>query len=295
MLNPWSNHNQMKRFLPLCFSISVLLSFSGCPADLEIAPAIIVLDDLVFDAGAFPGGSTANITEVWAFSGEEFIGAFPLPARIPVLKAGPTDIRLEAGVRQNGISSTPEFYEFYTPIERTLDLVPGEVIDLGSQTVTYRNDVQFGFIEDFEANRDRVFINIVRGTLGLAAQQEVVRSGEFSGVIALGEDNEEVLLSSDMVFRDLLDPRPYVWLEVDFRSDAPTRFGISGNDGGFETLRFFDPGFFPRTEWTKIYFNLSETIFRSELEEYRFDINTILPDDLTEGNVYLDNIKLLYF
>ena len=126
----------MKRLLSLCFALLAVLGFSGCPADLEIAPAIIVLDDLIFDAGAFPGGSTSNITEVWAFSGEEFLGAFPLPARIPVLAVGSTDIRLEAGVRQNGISSTPDFYEFYTPVERTLELVPGEVIDLGTQTIT---------------------------------------------------------------------------------------------------------------------------------------------------------------
>ncbi|MEM6770273.1 MAG: hypothetical protein AAF597_06815, partial [Bacteroidota bacterium] len=174
----------MKRSLLFCFALLSVLLFSGCPADLEMAPAIIVVDDLIFDAGSFPGGSTSNITEVWAFDGLEFIGAFPLPARIPVLKAGPTDIRLEAGVRQNGISSTPEFYEFYTPVERTLDLVPGEVIDLGSPVITYRDDVQFGFVEDFEASQPRIFVNLVRGTLGLAAQQEVVRSGEFSGQIA---------------------------------------------------------------------------------------------------------------
>lgn len=284
----------MKQLLPLCFALVAVLGFSSCPADLEMAPAIITVDNLIFDAGNFPGGSTADITEVWAFNGNEFIGAFPLPARIPLLAAGPTEIRLEAGIRQNGISSTPDFYEFYTPVERTLDLVPGEVIDLGSPTMTYRNDVQFGFIEDFEPARDRVFTNIIRGTLGLTAQQEVVRSGSFSGRIAMGEDNAEVLLSTDPTFRDLLETRPYVWLEVDFRSDAPTRFGISGNDG-FETVRFFDPGFFPQSQWTKIYFNLSETIFRSGLEEYRFELNSILPEDLMEGDVYLDNIKLLYF
>ncbi|MEM6768948.1 MAG: hypothetical protein AAF597_00060, partial [Bacteroidota bacterium] len=108
------------------------------------------------------------------------------------------------------------------------------------------------------------------------------------------EDNAEVLLSTGAIFSDLLETRPYVWLEVDFRSDVPTRFGISGQVGP-DIARFFDPGFFPRSEWTKIYFNLSETIFRSQLEEYRFELNSVLPEDLTEGDVYLDNIKLLYF
>lgn len=259
-----------------------------------MAPAFVVIEDLVFDAGATPGGSTSAITEVWAFSGAEFIGVFPLPARIPVLKTGPTDIRLEAGIRQNGISSTPDFYEFYTPVQRTLDLVPGASIDLGVQTITYRDDVQFGFIEDFEPDRDRTFTEISRGILGLEVQSEIIRSGTASGVIRLDSANAEVLLSSRFSYTDLLDERPYVWLEMDFRSDAPARFGISGSVG-FELLRNFDPGFFPNPEWTKIYFNMSETIFRSEIEEYRIDINTFLPPDLMEGDVYLDNIKLLYF
>lgn len=284
----------MKTLFPLFLAAFATIGFSGCPADLEMAPAIVIVEDLVFDAGNLPGGSTADITEVWAFTGEEFIGAFPLPARIPVLRAGPTDIRLESGIRQNGISSTPDFYEFYTPVERTLDLVPGETIDLGAQTVTYRNDVRFGFIEDFEPGRDRTFINIVRGTSGLAVQSDLVRSGTASGVIRLDADNDEVLLSSNLAYRDLLEERPYVWLEMDFLSDAPTRFGISG-EIGFELVRAFDPGFNPRPDWTKIYFNLSETIFRSGIEEYRIDLNTILPEDLTEGEVYLDNVKLLYF
>lgn len=284
----------MKRLLLSLFSLLVLLTFTGCPPDLEGIPAFVAIDDIVFDAAGTRGGSTAAITEVWAFSGEEFIGVFPLPARIPILKSGPTDVRLESGVRQNGISSTPEFYEFYRPIQQTLNLVPGETIDLGVQTTTYKSSTQFGFIEDFEPDSDRTFIEIVRGTSGLEAQSEVIRSGTASGVIRLDTANAEVLLSSRFTYTDLLEERPYVWLEMDFLADAPTRFGISGSVG-FQLLRNFDPGFFPQPQWTKIYFNMSETIFRSEIEEYRFDLNTVLPPDLTEGEVYLDNVKLLYF
>lgn len=284
----------MKRILHLFLLPVAVLGFSGCPADLDMAPAFILVEDLVFDAGNTPGGSTSAITEVWAFTGAEFIGAFPLPARIPVLAAGPTNIRLEAGVRQNGIGSTPEFYEFYQPYDETLELVPGEAIDLGVQTLTYRPNVRFGFIDDFEPNTERVFTEIARGTVGLAAQTEVVRTGVASGVIRLDTANNEVLLSSAGLYADLLDERPYVWLEMDFLAEAPTRFGVSGQVG-FELLRRFDPGFFPRPRWAKIYFNMSETIFRSEIEEYRIDLNTILPQGLTEANVYLDNIKLLYF
>lgn len=283
----------MVRFTFLFFTVAMLCTFSGCPADLEMAPAIITVDDLLFDNGQVPGGTTADITEVWAFNGEVFIGAFPLPARIPVLASGPTEIRLEAGVRQNGISSTPEFYEFYTPIVRTFELVPGEVIELGSPVMTYRDDAQFAFVEDFELGRERVF-SLAMGTRGIAPQEEVVLTGEFSGVIELNEDNREVILSTRTLFTDLLETRPYVWLEIDFRSDVPVRFGVSGNQGG-QAVRRFDPGFFPRSDWTKIYFNLSETIFRSGLENYRFDINAVLPEGMTEGNVYLDNMKLLYF
>lgn len=283
----------MKSSLTLSCGLLLLLLFTGCPADREIAPAFVLVQDFRLETPNL-GAATEDITEVWVFTDNTFIGAFPLPARIPVPQVGTTELRLEAGVRQNGISTTPEIYEFYTPVNRSLELVPGETIDLGVLEIGYRADVRFAVFENFEPGVVRVFTDQVVGTATLEASTERVRSGEFSGRLLLNADDRLVEIASEELLEGLTDVRPYVWLELDYLSDVPVVWGVTGNLG-IEPIRVFDPGFNPRDGWTKIYFNLSEIIVRSTLEEYQLIFSALLLDAEEEGTLYLDNIKLLYF
>ena len=276
----------------LLFLLLPLLLLTGCPADADVTPAFVIVEDFNLTTPGLPG-TTENITEVWAFADNVFLGAFRLPARIPVHRSGTTNLRFEAGVRQNGISATPDIYEFYTPVERQLELVPGETTELGVLNINYRDDVRFALLEDFEDVNERVFTDVQVGDGPFELSTDVVRSGNASGVLRLSEDNPLVELgSSDL--RDLIANRPYVWLEVDFQSTVPGIWGVVGQDG-FTPVRLFDPGFRAQPNWTKIYFNLSEIIVLSNLDEYQLVFSTILPEDQAEGEVYLDNIRLLYF
>lgn len=285
----------MNRFFTLLLSLATFLSFTGCPADLEVIPAFITIDGFDLQTPAL-GPSTSDISEVWVFAGanNNFIGAFPLPARIPISRTGSTALRFEPGVKQNGVSVTPEIYEFYTPVLRTLELVPGETIDMGTPVIGYRPEAKLAIFETFEAGFTRAFSQRVRGDTSIIVTQEVVRTGDFSGKIYLSDDNPLVEVASTESFSGLTDVRNYVWLEMDFRSDANGQWGATGANG-IDIIRFFDAGFRPQTEWTKIYFNLTETIIESTLEEYRINLTTLLPPELSEGAVYLDNIKLIHF
>ena len=279
--------------LPLLFSFLALLALTGCPPDTEVGPAFVTLEG--FDLQV-PGqeGITSDISEVWAFLDNEFIGAFPLPARIPILSAGPAELRLEAGVKQDGVSTTPDIYPFYTPVIRTVELVSGQTTALGTPTIGYKSGVNFAIFEDFELASVRGFpVQVVGDTL-LERTQEQVRTGAFSGRIYLSAAKPVVEVATAEIYRNLLDNQQPVWLELDFLSAGIGRIGVSGARG-VEIVREFGPGFRDRNEWTKIYFNLTQIIFDANLEEYRFNISTLLPDGLDQGSVYLDNIKLLHF
>ncbi|MEM9928681.1 MAG: hypothetical protein AAF840_02575 [Bacteroidota bacterium] len=283
----------MKRFsLPLLL-LFVLLGLTGCPPDTEFPPTFITITDFQLQTNV-EVAPTTNITEVWAFANEEFIGAFPLPARIPVLRTGDVTLRFEAGVKQNGISTTPEIYEFYTPVERNINLTPGETIDLGTLIINYRPNVRFAIFETFEEGFTRAFTEQVAGEARLLSSQESVRTGSFSGRLQLTEDDPLVEIATTEIFSGLTDERPYVWLELDFRSAVDVQWGVTGVQG-IDVIRRFDPSFRPRDEWTKIYFNMSETVVLSMLNNYKFNFTALLPAGLTEGDLYLDNIKLLYF
>jgi hypothetical protein len=284
----------MNRFLSALTLVGILLGFTACPPDAEVAPAFVEIDGFTLNTSAGQGANTTAIREVWAFANNSFIGAFPLPARIPVARVGNTELRFEAGIRQNGISRTPDIYEFYAPVNRNLDLVSGSTVNLGTLTTTYREDTKFAFLEGFETNSSRVFTDRIAGEATLIPVEDIVRSGSFSGKLELSTDDPLVELGTADPLRGLTDQRPYVWLEVDFRSTASVVWGVQGNIG-IEPVRVFDPGFQPRNEWTKIYFNLSEIIVRSTLDEYRIVLSALLPAGSENAEVYLDNVKLLHF
>lgn len=273
--------------------VAALLTLTGCPPDTDLIPAFVTVERFELSTPG-QGEPTTDIPEVWVFADAEFIGVFGLPARIPVPRAGSTQLRFEPGVRQNGVSAAPEPYDFYTPVNRTLDLAAGETTDLGVLPITYKPEVRFAIFETFEPGVVRAFTDVVNGSSSLAPTQELVRSGDFSGKIALTADDPVFEVASTDRFFDLTATRRYVWLEMDFLSAAEGRIGVSGSDG-LTTPSIFDPGFRPRGEWTKIYFNVTDIIVDLRLDPVQINLATILPPGVTEGNVYLDNIKLLHF
>jgi len=294
-LSPVSPPQPMKKtFLPLTLLLTALLAFTGCPADAEVAPAFINFAGFNLETPG-RGAATEAITEVWVFADEEIVGIFPIPARIPILRVGSTELRFAPGIRENGISSTPDIYPFYGEVRQTLDLVPGESIDVGVRTIGYKPDVQFSIVEGFEAGETRAFTVQIRGDTILEPSQDNVRSGDFSGKLYLDTETPLVEMASSQTFVDLLGNSNSVWLEVDYRSEAAVVFGVTGEVGG-QPARNFDPGFVPRNEWTKIYFNLTEIIVRANFDnEVSLNFSALLPGDRTEAVVYMDNIKLLHF
>ena len=276
------------------FVFAAWLTLCSCPPDLDEAPAYILVEGFELTTEAGEGASTADIREVWAFADGDFIGVFPLPARIPLFRSGPVSLRLEAGIRQDGRSVTPDIYPFYAPVERSLELVPEATVPLGTLAIGYRDEAEFGFVEDFEPASPRIFTDILTPGNAIRVQTETVRSGVAAGAIALSDTSRLFEVATAASYRDLNTVPINVWLEVDYLADAPTVFGVIGARNVGST-RVFDPGFLPRPAWTKIYFNLGPVIGSAGLDELRVALSSLLPDDLTAGTVYLDNVKLLYF
>lgn len=268
---------------PLFPLIVLTLGLCGCPPDLEVAPATVTIDgfDLTTEPGQ--GGPTAAITEVWVFAEDDFLGVFPLPARIPVFSVGPTRLRFEAGVHRDGRSVTPDVYPFYAPVSRSVELTSAQTTDLGTLPLTYLSEARFAFVEGFEG--EPIFPVVV--------QDEVVRSGGAAGAVVLTDSSALQEITTLRQFSDLNRVPITVWLEVDYLSEAGGVFGVVGSRGG-ESIRQFDPGFRARTEWTKLYFDLSPVIGSADLDALSVSLSLLLPNDRERASVYLDNLKLLY-
>lgn len=305
--------HERKRSYPLLSygwiaGICCCLSFTSCdiinpdepqPAYLYIAPFEVEVNE------STQGVAADNITEVWVSINGDFAGAFPVPSTIPVLQRGSTAIRLEAGIRDNGISNTPEIYPFYTPFTATLNLVAGQT-DTLRPVIQYREAADFIFVERFE-NSGHLFREVL---VGDPVSNRVSRDnidpfeGDFSGFLALDQSQAEVIIGSTrrFPFPDFGSAFPTVYLEVNYKSEGLVGFGLLGYgaDTGPQGTFVFSAGFRPREEWNKIYFNLSQIFADQDFFEYQLIFQAAIPQEdgtyiKENARIWLDNMKLIRF
>ncbi|MEL6140546.1 MAG: hypothetical protein AAFU67_02895 [Bacteroidota bacterium] len=277
---------------PFSLLLGALLLVLGACNDPEPTPAYILVEDVSLSTTPGQGAATEDIKDIWVFIDDLFLGVYDLPARIPVLAEGTTEVRFEFGVRENGITRLPNIYEFYAPVEEIIDVVPGETYDMGTLSIRYRSDARFAMLENFEPDRNRLFLDVLIGGASLNPSTELARSGTAAGKIELTELDSQFEVITITNYSDL---GLNIWLEVDVLADVPVVWGIVGRTtAGIE--RFYEVGSLANSEWTKLYFNMTPEIFRSQLDSYSIGLTTFIQEEGQEtGTVFLDNLKLVHF
>lgn len=281
-------------------ALIALLSVTSCSLfdQEEAIPAYLYIEPLTLQTNAGQGSNSTKITEVWVSVDGDFLGAYSLPALLPVLEVGDQEVVLNAGIKDNGIASFPEIYPFYAPYSRTIDLQPNEV-DTLRPVINYLNSAVFSMIEPFEVS-SHYFQFVERGPA-----IQLVSEGAFEGnsaKIHLDTDNSEVQIATSTAFASLTDKDLRVYLEVNYRSDVPVVMGLSGlyqGESGFGIPTYL-AGFSEKSNWNKIYFNLTDITAREDYDLYRVILYSEIPKEggnftLEEADIWLDNIKLVHF
>ncbi len=279
-------------------SIISLLFGSSCelinPA--EEIPSYLYVTPFSFTTDLVKEGSaSANITEAWLTVNGDFLGTYSLPALIPVLASGNASVRLEAGIHDNGIRSTPNVYPYYEAFTLDVDLIPNETDTINPST-SYREEVEFSFIEDFE-NGNNLFTRQLEGQNGLTLTNDVIFEGAQSGMIKLTTDDPLVEIATIEAFPGLADTSPLVYLEVNYKSEVAVAWGVIGfTTLSGEELKIIEPGFRARDNWNKIYFDLSLLVLEGNTVAHQIVLQADLSGtNQSEAIIYLDNIKLVHF
>lgn len=269
----------------------------------EPIPSYLIVSEPTFSTNPNEGSAATNITEVWIFLDDEFMGAFPIPATVPILKEGNAALRVEAGIRVDGRSATPDIYPFYMPYRQNINLSAGSEITV-QPNFRYRPETKFALIEDFERGTS-IFRDIITGTAQsrMRISNEAPFEGGGSGFIQLTDTDAFVEIASAGRYQDLLVNGNSVYLEVHYRSEVPVSFGILGyQQGSTEPSELtYRAGFNPSVEWNKIYFDFTPIIFGSLSDQFKIILQAALPLDennnfaLDRAQVFLDNIKLVHF
>lgn len=280
------------------FLLLIIASTSACnlinPA--EGIPAYIHIKEYQFETNIGTEGSNSQrIEDVWVYVDNNLLGAYDLPATIPILSTGEQEVVLDPGIRENGISALPTVYPYISRVTLTANLEAG-VVDTLSPVGRYSDDVEFLFVEGFDENH---IFDVDRddddGTF-IEASTDNALDGK-SGRIHLTTDHSEIQVATRLEFFDLPETGFIpVYLELDYKTDVEVLFGLIGlNDSGTEEF-YYSHALNPKSDWNKVYLNLTEVIVNSRLNVYQVGIAARLPIDMSldEANIYLDNIKLLH-
>jgi len=294
----------------LILALAALLFTSSCEIinPSEDIPAYLNIETIDVEASDAEGSSSQKITDAWVYVDAEYIGVYPLPARIPILEEGVKTVTIYPGIKLNGASSDRDIYPFYDFFEGDVEFVPSEDVTI-NPTVGYSDKSVFELVESFE-NSTHVFSVDIDGDE--VTSFSTIASGGFEGgsaVATLSEGHFEVLAGTDY-YTSIPEPNAVngftSFVEVNFKTDVNFKIGLVAYDQGDNLIYISLDRTVVRTdEWNKVYFDMTtpfQEIAQSPgVKSYRVVLAAVLNSDpasldtMPEAKIYVDNIKFIRF
>jgi len=269
--------------------------FCACATGPDI-PSYVEIGEITFSTSSpSQGSSSSRITDAWIFTETDLLGGFEMPTTIPVLAEGEVLLYIGAGVWKNGMQSTRVTYPFYAYDTIYADLNAAQVTRL-NPSVKYRNNLQFRINEDFEGNHAFSEDLDVNPDTRIVITTEDVYEGNRSGMIHLTQADDNIFFELGTVekFTDLPINGQPVYLEMNYKNDIEFRIGFIHYEG-LNITRRYKVTLVPRQEWNKVYISLEDELSEMGAGLVQIAISGLLPEDVEEGRIWLDNIKLIHF
>ena len=281
-------------YLTYLLIIFSLFSIKAC--DLldkeEPIPAFIAINELKLVTDPDEGTDIQQFDDAWVYLDGKLIGIMEVPGELPALDSGEHDISIFAGVRLNGISSSPDIYYVCDRQDFTVDLVPGEVVQL-SPVFRYSKNTRFLLIEDFESNLQLTDDLDGDAATSVVRVQSGAFEGNFSGKISLDTSNSYIEVGTTNKFDDIPSNVAEVYLEIQYRNDIEFSIGLQSINEGFPPASLYLVGLRPTESWKKVYVRLTDLVRESGSEAYKLIFQANNTTDSEDVEIYLDNIKLL--
>lgn len=269
----------------------------------EPVPAYLQIDNFDFTVQTGQGSASHKITDAWVYVNGDFLGAYTLPATVPIIASGSSEILIDPGIKDNGIAATPDIYPFYKRYETTIDLVGGETFLIQPRT-SYVDNTNFGFIESFES-ANHVFRDDLdnNDSTNVELDRSDVFEGSGSGRIFINQ-NFPAIEVGGIKFINYPPSGTPVYVEMDYKADVPMAIGWVAYDAvGNRLGNFVDRGVNSKDTWNKVYFNFRETIREIEIlgaVSYQMVLVSTLPIEdgafaLDDAEIMIDNVKVVRF
>jgi len=281
-------------FLP--FLLILLLSQTACEkfSGDQTIPAYLSIDSIYLSTSySLQGSASQSVTDAWVYVDDDFIGAFELPARFPVLKKGSHTVKILPGIKKNGIASTRINYEFYSEISKNEIFTPDSTTRMGVLKTTYTSSTGFTWMEDF----DNISLSLDTTSRSTAYIQKtpsgspLTFEGFHSGMVVLDTTRDFFECQTHNEF-----PIPYapVFLEMNFNTTNVLTVGLIL----YSTTNIYSVPIInlnkTKNTWKKIYVDLTTSMNAyPNVFSYRLYMGTFLDKDSLQTTILFDNLKLV--
>ncbi|MFM2386020.1 MAG: hypothetical protein RL660_777 [Bacteroidota bacterium] len=259
----------------------------------ERVPFYIKVDSVsIYGTNYVKYGSTKShrITDVWVYSNNSLVGAYEVPATIPILADSNDVISIRAGINDNGVSNAKKGYDLYNFYSTPISWSKSTIKTL-QPSFTYLDATIMPFNWDFESTNPFLPRNAgidlnMDYSFGTANTFEGVGSG-YLKVDTFNKVNQIVSTSSFSV-----PINKVYYLEMNYKCTMPFQVYVIGSKLGQISSHFLG-GVNAKNTWNKIYFNIGALQSSVGAESFQLLIRSELPKDSLEGEMCLDNIKLI--
>ena len=287
----------MNKLNSIIFALLITLLIHGCEVinpDEQI-PAYVTINNFTITATLETQGfASSKITDAWVYANNIFIGAYELPATIPILAEGITSLIIYPGIKENGISGTGMIYPFYNAYTISPELIAGETVVVNPAT-TYKNSAAISFImlERFESSNP--FYSVIDdGILTTTSTDSEVFEGNRSAVCTLVDEIDTFYVqTSGVLFFPETDHQ--LFLELDYKCDIPYNVWVKCNTANGTSVYDEVLTVTSKDYWNKIYINLNTTLqfFAAyQPESYQLEFRAINTTSDT-AQLFYDNIKII--
>lgn len=262
------------------------------------------------------GAPTTNITDAWVYINNEAIGAYELPAVFPVLAKGITEVRVDPGIKLNGIAALRSPYPFYKSIVQEVELTEGVEISLNSDTLfkgneaipytmetSYQENLEFVWMEDFEDpslsldSTSKSKTEITRTSPANSPEAFLADYSKYSGLMVLNSDAYLIDVATNVGSQEgfVLPKLGYpVFLEFDYKNNNQFTTGFYAN-GNSQVIQHPVVNVNTSSEWHKIYVNLTPGVSSSvEAIDFNIFFGALIESNVDEARILIDNVKLIY-
>ncbi|MDK2909363.1 MAG: hypothetical protein PWR20_930 [Bacteroidales bacterium] len=296
---------KFKTLLTLLLIFLFFLHLASCDKfeGEQTIPAYLRIDSIALKTmSPAQGSANSRITDAWVYINEQLIGAFELPATIPILSQGSCRLKIKPGIRLDGMVQLRSYYPMYTDIERNITLTPDEITLVtgqeinGKQTLytTYNEKVQFVWAENFEdSNLALDTVSQSETDFQLTTEVSETFEGQHSGKIILTKDKD---MFESWSSESLSLPRNGypVFLEMNYRCTNTFTVGIVAI-GADDLIQSPILNLSPTDKWNKIYINLTPNVSSTTTGlKFQIFLGALLDENLEQGTIWIDNLKLVY-